>query len=189
MKEKSFKISLITTLLISLFCLNVYAQEDTSPVRIMFDKNAKRTDIITGKQLPDYTQAQRGSIQFYYGKLNSPENGFWYYFDGRRFQGINNMAFMRKMPSIGCWIVATAPVNRGGQSRTQTPPVQTAHPQQNVEVWHHAVSFIPLNKNGQPQPKVYVKLEDMQLIQWQPYNHWLATETQDQVEAKIGTIY
>ncbi len=194
MQNKLFKIAYIPTVLITTICMNAFAQKDISPVRIVFDKNAQRIDIMTGKQIPNYTQVQRGSIQFFLGRLDTPENGFWYYFDGRRFQGIDNMAFMRKMPTIGCWIIAT---DGGSGSQTQTdttrvktpPTVPTRHPQQNCEIWHHVISFIPLDKNGQPQPKVYVKLEDLHLIQWRPYDHWLATETQDQVEAKKGTIY
>ncbi|MFC1528881.1 hypothetical protein ACFL5B_03130, partial [Candidatus Latescibacterota bacterium] len=90
-------------------------------------------------KLPNYTQAVRGSFQFFLGRLDSPEKGFWYFFDGRRFRDIDRLAFIRKMPSVGCWIIATA-------SRNGTTPNE--HPKENCEIIHHAVSFIPLNDNG-----------------------------------------
>jgi len=189
MQRKLLKVAGITAVLIIAVCMNAVAQ-DQSPVKIVFDKNAKRIDIMTSQQIPNYTQAQRGSIQFYLGRLDTPENGFYYFFDGRRFQNVDNLSFMRKMPSIGCWIIASSRSGRPGEEPSNAPPtVPTAHPQTNCEVWHHAVSFIPLDSNGRPQPKVYVLLNDIELIQWSPYDNWLATDTQDQIEAKTGTIY
>ncbi|MBN1290703.1 MAG: hypothetical protein JXB48_02605 [Candidatus Latescibacteria bacterium] len=173
------KMSIIAAVFYLAVCISAFAQDD-APVRISFDRNSERIDIKTGKKLPDYTQAQRGSIQFYRGRLDTPENGFCYFFDGRRFQDIDHLLFIRKLPSIGCWAIATKGSN---------DEYSSGHPKQNCEIEHHAVSFIPLDKNGKPQPKVYVLLEDLELLQLAPYDHWLANDTQEQLEAKKGVIY
>lgn len=160
-----------------------------SPVRLAFDRNSKRADLVTGKTLPNYTQAVRGSIQFFQGRLDKPENGFWYYFDGRRFQEIDRTIFIRKLKSTGTWVIGGS--GRWGEpDQTKTPVVPTAHPNVNCEIEHHAVSFIPVNPStGKPDPRVYVLVEDLELVQWHPYNHWLVNDSQDQVESKQGVVF
>jgi hypothetical protein len=161
---------------------------NTSPVRISFDRDSKRTDIVTGKELPDYTRARRGSIQFFYGRLDTPEDGFWYFFDGRRFQPIERTLFMRKLKSTGTWVIAGT--GRWGEpDQTNNTATPTAHPNVNCEVMHHAVSFIPLDAAGRPEPRVYVLLEDLELIQWLPYDHWLVNESQREIESRRGIVY
>lgn len=156
------------------------AQDDT-PVRIVFDSHSSRTDIVTGKALPDYTKAQRGSFQFYNGRLDKPDPFFWYYFDGRRAQNLNSLAFIRNMKTIGTWIIA--PRGKDGA----TPSV---HPNTNCEIEHHALSFIPMNPStGRPDPQVFVLFDDIHLIQWAPYDHWTATVSQEQFDAMAGTIF
>lgn len=179
MQNNVLKIAGIASVLIMVICI-ISNAEGEPPVRIGFDKNSERIDIVTGKKLPDYTQAKRGSIQFFRGRLDTPERGFWYFFDGRRFRSIEGLAFIRKMPSIGCWIIARDSRRDG---------TQNDHPKENCEIIHHAVSFIPLNDRGKPEQRVYVLLEDLEKIQWKEYDHWLATDTQDQLEAKKGVIY
>ncbi len=162
---------------------------DDSTVRISFDRESKRVDIVTGKTLPNYTKARRGSFQFFQGRLDTPEKGFWYFFDGRRFQPVERTLFIRKLKSTGTWLI-------GGCGRydnrdlTKSPVVLSDHPNVNCEIEHHGVSFIPLNPDtGKPEPRVYVLLEDLELIQWHPYNHWLVNESQEQVESKQGIVY
>ncbi len=163
--------------------------QDASPVRISFDRASKRLDLMTGRAVANYTKAQRGSFQFFQGRLDSPENGFWYFFDGRRFQTIDRTLFIRKLKSTGTWVIAGT--SRWGEpDQTKPAAVPTAHPNTNCEILHHAVSFIPLNlSTGQPEPRVYVTLEDLELIQWQPYNHWLINDSQETIEAKRGVVY
>jgi hypothetical protein len=146
-------------------------------------------DIVTGRRLPNYTQAQRGSIQFFYGRLDTPENGFWYFFDGRRFQTIARTLFIRKLKSTGTWVIAGT--GRWGEpDQTKSAAVPTAHPNTNCEIEHHAVSFIPLNPaTHKPESRVYVLLDDLELIQWLPYNHWLVNESQEEIESKRGIVY
>ena len=163
--------------------------QDESPVRISFDKDSERIDIVTGSKLPDYTQAQRSSIQFFYGRLDTPEDGFWYYFDGRRFQSIKRTLFIRKLKYIGAWVIVGT--SRWGESnQMESDTVPTAHPKMNCEIQHHAASFIPLNPTtNEPDNRVYVLLEDLELIQWKPYNHWIVNESQEEIESKQGIVY
>jgi hypothetical protein len=188
MRTRIFVISSVLPVLILALWGNSSPQ-DTSPVRISFDKDSKRMDIVTGKQLPNYTQAQRGSIQFFYGRLDTPENGFWYFFDGRRFQTIERTLFIRKLKYTGTWVIAGT--SRWGEpDQTKNVTVPTAHPNTNCEIEHHAVSFIPLNPaTHTPEPRAYVLLEDMELIQWRPYNNWLVNESQEEIESKRGIVY
>ncbi len=166
---------------------NARAADDT-PVRISFDRASARTDIVTGRTLPDYTQAVRGSIRFYNGRLDTPEEGFWYYFDGRRFQPIERTLFIRKLKYIGTWVIAGT--SRWGEAAQEGGPVPTAHSNTNCEIFHHAISFVPLNpRTGKPDDRVYVLVEDLELIQWQPYNHWLVTVSQEELEARHGRVY
>ena len=188
MQKKLLRTVSVIVFLVTAICMNVLAQ-DQSPVRIVFDTDAKRIDLMTGKQIPNYTQAKRGSIQFYLGRLDTPVNGFWYSFDGRRFQNVDDLVFMRKMPSIGGWAVQSTR-GRGRQGQDQTSnTIPSTHPWQNVEVQHNVISFIPLDSNGRPQPKVYVLLNDLELIQRAPYDHWIVNDTQEQIRAKKGVVY
>ncbi len=178
MQEKLLRIAVIAVVLVTVVCINVLAQ-DQSPVRIVFDKNAQRIDLMTGKQIPNYTQAQRGSIEFYYGRLDTPEPP-------------RSAAFMRKAPSLGHWLIGSSGGGgggRGGETPTQTPPVPSEYPRSIYEVPYKAVSFIPLDSSGRPQPKIYVLVEDLELIQWSSYNNWTATDTQEQFEAKVGIVF
>ena len=163
--------------------------QNTSPVRISFDRDSKRIDIVTGKQLPNYTQAQRGSIQFFNGRLDTPENGFWYFFDGRRFQTVARTVLIRKLKHTGTWIIVGTS-RYGEPDQTKNTEVPTAHPNINLVIYHNAVSFIPLNPaTKEPEPRVYVLLDDMELIQWYPYNNWLVNESQEEIESKEGIVY
>ena len=163
--------------------------QDESPVRISFDRESARTDIVTGRNLPDYTMAQRGSVQFFNGRLDSPERGFWYFFDGRRFQQVDRTLFIRKLKYIGTWVIAGTR-RWGDDENAADRPVPTIHPKTNCEIGHHAVSFIPLNPaTNVPEPRVHVLLTDLELMQWKPYDHWLVTDSQEVLESKQGTVY
>ena len=186
MQKKLLRIVSVIVFLVTAICMNVLTQNQ-SPVRIVFDTDAQRINLMTGKQIPNYTQAQRGSIQFYIGRLDTPVNGFWYFFDGRRYKDVNNLIYMRKMPSIGCWLIT--PGLWSGPTQSASGSIPTDHNRENVEIWHNAVSFIPLDSNGRQQPKVYVLLNDLELIQWAPYNHWMVNDTQEQIRAKEGVVY
>ena len=184
MQNKLLKIAGITAVLIIVFYVNSYVQEQ-DPVRIVFDKNSKRIDIVTGKQLPDYKLAQRGSIQFFQGRLDTPEKGFWYFFDGRSFQNVTSLALIRKMTALGAWAI----IGGGGWRGTDNTTVQT-NPISICEIGHHAVSFIPLNQTTKrPDPRVYVVLNDLYMIQWKDVHHWVATKSQEEFESEEGIKY
>jgi hypothetical protein len=184
MQKRILKIAGIAAVLIMVVYGNSYAQDQT-PVRIVFDKNSKRIDIITGKQLPNYTFVQRGSIEFYQGRLDKPEKGFWYFFDGRSFQNSASLALIRKMPNLGAWAI----IGGGGWRGTENSTVQT-NPISICEIGHHAVSFIPLNPTTKkPEPRVYVLLDDLYIIQWKEVHHWVATKSQEEFESEEGIIF
>lgn len=185
MHIKQLKIPVIAAVLALAACLNAFAQNE-SPVRIAFDNHSKRIDIVTGKALPNYTRAQRGSFQFFFGRLDTPDNFFWYYFDGRRNQYINNVALMRKMQPQGVWAI----LGTGGRYDSASDRTVRTNPITIAEVQHHAVSFIPLNPATQKSdPRVYVLVEDMNLIQFAPVNHWMATLGQKEYESEKGKKY
>ena len=178
------KIAVIATVLILFICFNSLAKSE-SPVRIQFDENSKRIDIVTGKKLQKYTLAQRGSFQFFFGRLDTPEKGFWYFFDGRGFQNIENLALIRKMPPLGGWAI----IGGGGWRRTKDSKIQT-NPMNICEIGHHAVSFIPLNPaTKKPDQRVHLLLDDIYMIQWKDVDHWVATKSQKDFDSEKGTTY
>ena len=184
MRNRRLKIAGIAAALIMAACMNSYGQ-DESPVRIVFDKNSERIDIVTGKKLPDYTQAQRGSIQFFFGRLDKPEDGFWYFFDGRSFQDIKSLALIRKMPALGAWAIIGGRGWRGAEeAKVRINPMTIR------EIEHHGVSFIPLNPaTKKPDSRVYVLLDDLYLIQWKEVDHWVATKSQAEFDSQQGILY
>ena len=53
-----------------------------------------------------------------------------------------------------------------------------------------ADTFLDLrNEVGKLRRSVHVLLEDLELIQWKPYDHWLVTDSQEVLESKQGTVY
>ena len=180
MKNKFTSTVLITFVLLMSVCMNICAQSE-SPVRIEFDNESQRIDIVTGQKLPEYTNAQKGSFQFFFSRLDKPDDFIWYFFDGRRLQNIDDLAFIRKMKSAGAWIIAL---------KSNNSEITSAHPKTTCEIQHDAVSFIPINPiTKQPDKRVYVLLDDLHLIQWADYDSWLATDSQKEVESKAGTVY
>jgi len=184
MKHTPLKIIGLAAVLVAAVCAVSFSQ-DESPVRITFDRHSKRIDIVTGKQLPDYTLAERGSILFYFGRLDKPEEGFGYFFDGRGYQNIKGLAVIRKMPKLGTWAILGSRGWRGSEQTTvRTNPLTIC------EIEQHAVSFIPLNTGTKkPGPRVYVLLDDLYKIQWREVDHWVATMGQDEFDAAQGTMY
>ena len=178
--RKIMVIAGIAALLSAVFPMLSIAQTE-SPVLVEFDKDSARLDCMSGKKLPDYTQAERGSFRFYYGRFDKPDDFFWYFFDGRRVQKLGNLALIRKMEKLGTWIIVT----KGGDSS-----VTDRFPRTICEIEHHAVSFIPLNpKTKKPDPRVYVLLDDLHRIQWSDYNGPLEKYSQKKLEDISETAY
>ena len=75
MQNSLVKIAGIVSILFLLLCVNSFAQ-NTSPVNISFDENSKRIDLVTGKELPDYKYAKRGSVRFFLDRLDTPDDYF-----------------------------------------------------------------------------------------------------------------
>ncbi|MFC1509271.1 hypothetical protein ACFL60_06255 [Candidatus Omnitrophota bacterium] len=184
MHKTSTIIMVTAAVLLMALCLHSFAKSE-SPVRIQFDEQSKRIDCVSGKKLPNYTLAQRGSFQFFFGRFDTPEKGFWYMFDGRGYQDIENLALIRKMPSIGAWAI----IGGGGWRRSKDSTIRTS-PMNICEIMHHAVSFIPLNPvTKKPEPRIYLLLDDMYLIQWKEVDHWVATKSQKEFESEQGIVY
>ncbi len=184
MRIISNKTAGIVGYIIVLFSVSALAGSEP-PVKIIFDDDAKRVDIKSGKKLPAYTEAERGSLQFFRGRLDEPEKGFGYMFDGRGFQNFEYLALIRKMPALGAWaIVGGGAWRRSRETRIITNPLNIC------EIEHHAVSFIPLNlKTGKPDERVYLLLDDIYMIQWKEVDHWVASKSQKEFEDAIGKMY
>jgi len=124
---------------------------DDKPVRIAFDKKAARIDLVTGKEIPSYTLAQRGSIQFFLGRLDEPDGFVNFTHDGFRKAEIKDLRMMEKVQGqFAIWRL------RYRSGTKNTPRIQ-----------HLAVSFIPLSDDTkETQRRVYVLLNDLELIDW-----------------------
>ena len=146
------------TALAALFMLtmivNCTAQE-TSPVRIEFERKSERIDIMTGKKLPDYTLAQQGSFQFFTGRLDEPDTFIYYFHDGRRSAEVADLASMKKdQGRFAIWNL----VWKNGRG---------LHPAYGPRIHHLAVSFIPLDTaTKKPEKRVYLLLNDLREITW-----------------------
>ncbi|MFC1561251.1 hypothetical protein ACFL4V_02115 [Candidatus Latescibacterota bacterium] len=154
MEEKISKITGIVTVLIMVILMDCFAQ-DKSPVRIEFDEDSKRTEMITGRELPYYKYAQKGSFQFFLSRLDEPDNFINYFHDGLRRVYIKELALMRKeQERFAIWAL----VWKNGRG---------LHPTYGPRIHHLAVSFIPLaTSTGKPERRVYLVLNDLKLIDW-----------------------
>ena len=130
--------------------MNILAQSD-APVKIAFDEKSKRIDLITGKQLPDYKLVQRGSIQFFLDRLDSPDDFFNFYHDGINKGYPRNYDYIKKFQAeFDVWITIT---KNGGRNSPR--------------IHHKAISFIPLSlEDKNPERRVYVMMNDLSLIKW-----------------------
>jgi len=148
-KTPHFVISVITIILV-LACINAYVQE-TTPVSIAFDKNSKRIDLITKKELPDYKQAKRGSIQFFLYRLDEPDDFINFFHDGVRQAKINSLRRIEKVQSqFAIWRL------RYKSGSKNTPRIH-----------HQSISFIPISPTtGEADRRVYLMLDDLELIDW-----------------------
>jgi hypothetical protein len=150
MKVNILKVAGIITSFFIITCVNSFAQ-NTSPVRIEFDPDSKRIEIKTGKELPEYTHAQRGSIRFYLGRLDTPNDFVNYYHDGINKAYIKDLKSMEKVQEkFAIWRL------RYKSGRKNTPRIH-----------HLAVSFIPLSPaTKKPEKRVFLLLNDLKLIEW-----------------------
>ena len=180
MHKNLLKIAGILTVLFLLVSMNSFAQDTTvSPVRIVFDNNSERIDIVTEKQLPNYTQAQRGSFQFYDKRLDSPTDHINYMFSTMISSKVKDIILMRKMHPQNVWALSGSDKILGLKTIIVADIVK-----------EYAVSFIPLNPvTKNPDRRVYVLLQDMYLIQWADVDHWAATKSQAEYESEEGIVH
>ena len=150
------------------------------PVSIAFDIHSERIDVKTGKKLPDYTQALRDGFQFYEGKLDSVTDHISYMFSTVTDMKIADILRMRKIHAQDIW------------GLTSSSEKNTLLEANLIKVY--GVSFIPINPaTKKPDPRVYVLLEDMYLIQWAPIGALdkitVSTQGQSEYEAEEGSVY
>jgi len=126
-----------------------------NPVKIEFEKDAKRIDMVTGKKFPDYRLAVRGSFRFFSGRLDEPEDFVRYYHDGPRKAPVERLRSMEKFQRSHClWRLRFA-------GRPDSP-------QYTPRVYSFAVSFIPLNnETKKPERRVYILLDELRMIDWE----------------------
>ncbi|MFC1692278.1 hypothetical protein ACFL1R_02095 [Candidatus Latescibacterota bacterium] len=150
MRSCFMKIAGMTAVIIVVTWMNAFAQDKT-PVRIEFDENSGRVDLITGRELSDYTQAKRGSIRFFLGRLDKPDDFVDFFHDGVRQARISSLKSLEKVQGkFAIWRL------RYKSGSKNTPRIH-----------HLAVSFIPLSpKTGETERRVYVLLNDLKLIEW-----------------------
>ena len=128
----------------------VVGAENAAPVKIVFDEESPRQDLLTDEILPNYTQAVRGSFLFFLDRLDKPEVSFNFYHDRVNRVNISVLNFVSKIDGdFDMWRLVYKNGNRN------TPRVH-----------HKAVSFIPLGDDGQPKSRVYVLINDLSYIEW-----------------------
>lgn len=159
MQTTMFNITSLVVLLFTTLYIPLKAQvsSEASPVRISFDSESKRIDLLTGKETPAYEYAQRGSIQFFLWDINKPQNFITYMHDGIRTMKIADLTVMeKKQKQFAVWKIAP---RTGG---VNTPRIREL-----------AVAFIPLSVQGtgsqkvfKPESRVYLRLNDLNLIEW-----------------------
>ena len=144
------RITEILVILIIFVSFDSFAQSEL-PVIIKFDQKSQRIDLKTEKILPEYKSAERGSIQFYMARLDSPDDFIHYTHDGINKAEIKDLQSMEKVQGqFAIWRLTF----RSGS--INTPRIQ-----------HLAVSFIPLSRTSkEPEAKVYLLLDDLECIDW-----------------------
>jgi len=149
-------ISKILTVILTLFVVfgeNAAGQDisDKSAVRITFDDNAKRMDIITEEPIPAYKFAKRGSIQFHLWNINEPQDYLTYLHDGIRKAPIETLTSIEKIQEpFNVWIIS---FKEGGRN---SPRIREL-----------AISFIPISDNGTQGERVYLLLKEFRHIDWE----------------------
>jgi hypothetical protein len=149
-----------TKLKIALLLLLFGAFAATTPAQtpgvigIAFDPHSPRLDLRTGKPVPEYTQAQPGSVQFFLGRLDKPDDFIYYLFDALRSVKADDLARMEKdQAQFAIWNL----VWKNGEG---------LHPPFGTRIQHLAVSFVPLIPDGKPAERVYLLLSDLKKIEW-----------------------
>ncbi len=135
---------------------SVRAQEGPeNPVGLEFEPDAARIDMVTGTTVPAVSFAVRGSIEFYSGRLDSPEDFVRYYHDGPRTVPAANLRSMEKF-------------KRSHSQWRLRMTTRRDSPQYIPRVYSLAVSFVPADEQGQPAGgRVHLPLDDLRLIEWE----------------------
>ena len=151
MRKQILTSSILLSVMLVATCMMAVAQDNADPVKITFDEDSKRVDLVTGRELPNYTRAIRGSLRFHLDRLDSPAEFFNYEHDGTNKGSVTGFYYMEKVqPQFSVWRIV-------GLSGFKNSP----------RIHDKAVSFIPLSPTtNEPERKVYVLLDDLQKIEW-----------------------
>ncbi len=123
--------------------------DDTS-VTIRFDPKSSRMDIVAETQIPAYSKAERGSILFFKYRLDKPDRFLNYMHDGVRTARIKQLARIEKVqPQFDIWRLRYKAGNKN------TPRIH-----------HQSISFVPITDDGSRGRRVYLMLDDLNLIDW-----------------------
>jgi hypothetical protein len=123
------------------------------PVTIALDSSKKLADLTTRAPIPPFTEAQRGSIQFFLERLNEPLNYLTYFKEGTNHVPIDRLFKIVKVQEPwGIWRL----YYRG--------PVDGFPLTQNVRTT--AVSMIPRSRDGTPGKRICMLLSDLSEINW-----------------------
>lgn len=149
MRTRNVAVRGLSIVLLSFMLLPVKAFADEgTPVKIEYDENSERVDFVSGKQVPEYEYAERGSIRFYLWDIHDPQDHFTYLHDGVRTVPVENMVSMVKVQEqFSVWIISMKSGSRNSPRLREL-----------------AVSFIPIDKPGE---RVYLKMSDMKQIVWE----------------------
>lgn len=149
MRKTILLIILILTILFGTSVENAFSQNE-STVRIAFDENSERIDLVTSNKLPNYTLAQQGSVRFFLDRLDTPDKTLTFYHDGVKNVSFDALILIEKVQSqFSIWRL------RYKNGSKNTPRIH-----------HKAVSFIPLDADGKAGKRVHVLLDDLKLIEW-----------------------
>jgi hypothetical protein len=124
-----------------------------APVTVTLDPAKKPVDLLTRKPIRPFTQADRGSIQFFLERLSEPLAYLTYFKEGTNTVPSDRLSrIVKTQEAWGIWRL----YGRG--------PVDGIPLTQNVRTT--AVSLIPLAADGAPASRVYLLLSDLNQIDW-----------------------
>ncbi len=153
-KWRMYMKHIITTMVIlSAFTLCAAVFAAVGPVEVTFDPDKKPVDLITGRDVKPCIQVQRGSVQFYMEHLYEPLDHLTYFKEG-----------VHTIPKERLWKIVKEQ-EEWDIWRPWFKGKQDGYPlTQNMRTM--AVSFIPLDENGNPGEKVLIRFSDLNEINW-----------------------
>lgn len=147
------KAVLIAALVLSVSASFVTGEDP--PVKITFDSDSPRIDMMRGTKLPANVLAAPGSVRFHLLRLTEGDEFVYYMFDSLRKVQIGDLAYMEKdQGKFAIWNL----VWKNGEG---------LHPKVGPRIHHLVVSFVPIDQaGGKQREQVYFRLLDLARIEW-----------------------